>query len=94
MDAVRLVAAFKESAGRALSNYEKVQAANIKLAILIHGDWRETRILVKTGTTSGMVILNSGWQFLPELCLVDTLREFLREQLPVEVFAPVNGSAA
>ena len=52
----------------------------------------DTKILLISGLATGMLVLNSGWQFLPKPFMSDMLRDrirdFLSEQPPIKNHLP------
>lgn len=68
----------------------------IELAIQLHRERPDTRILLISALESGILLLRSGWQFLPKPVmgelLKDRIRELLTDREPDEpVFGPDMG---
>jgi DNA-binding response OmpR family regulator len=75
-----------------LSDIEMPGMTGIELAIQLNRERPLTRILLISGVTSGLLVLNNGWQFLPKPFLGDMLRDrirdFLSEQPPIDEHVP------
>lgn len=58
-----------------LSDVEMPNMTGIELATQVQIDRPEIRILLMSGMTSGMLLLNEGWQFLPKPFMASLLKE-------------------
>ncbi|MGA2133549.1 MAG: response regulator [Bryobacteraceae bacterium] len=69
-----------------LSDIDMPGMTGIELATQLNQERPETKILLISGLPTGMLVLNSGWQFLPKPFMSDMLRDrirdFLSEKLP------------
>jgi DNA-binding response OmpR family regulator len=70
-----------------LSDVEMPEMTGIELAIQLNAARPDIRVLLISGLASGVLVLNSGWQFLPKPFMSDMLRDrirdFLAEQSPI-----------
>ena len=64
-----------------LSDVEMPGMTGIELAIQLNRARPTTRILLISGLDSGMLLLNSGWHFLPKPFVADMLRDRVRDYL-------------
>jgi DNA-binding response OmpR family regulator len=75
-----------------LSDVEMPGMTGIELAIQLNQERPDTKILLISGLPSGVLVLNSGWQFLPKPfvseMLRDRIRDFLSEQPPIKEHLP------
>jgi two-component system, cell cycle sensor histidine kinase and response regulator CckA len=67
-----------------LSDVEMPGMTGIELAIQLNRLRPATKILLISGLSSGMLVLNNGWQFLPKPFLSDMLRDRIRDFLSEE----------
>ena len=71
-----------------LSDVEMPGMTGIELAIQLNHERPDTKILLISGLSTGMLVLNNGWQFLPKPfvddMLRDRIRDFLSEQPPIK----------
>lgn len=78
-----------------LSDVEMPRMTGIELAIQLNQERAETKVLLISGLTTGMLVLNNGWHFLPKPfvgdMLRDRIRECLSEQPPVAKHVVVGG---
>ena len=58
-----------------LSNIQMPRMTGIELATQISIERPETRVLLMTGLTSGMLVLDKGWQFPPKPFVPDMLKQ-------------------
>ena len=70
-----------------LSDIEMPGMTGIELAIQLNQERPDTKILLISGLTTGLLVLNNGWQFLPKPFIADMLRDRIRDCLG-EVQAP------
>ena len=75
-----------------LSDVEMPGMTGIELALQLNQEIPDTKILLISGLATGMLVLNSGWQFLPKPFMSDMLRDrirdFLSEQPPIKNHLP------
>ena len=58
-----------------LSNLQMPRMTGIELATQISMERPETKVLLMSGLTSGLLLLGKGWQFLPKPFLPDMLKQ-------------------
>lgn len=68
------------------------EMTGIELAIQLNQERPDTKILLISGLSTGMLVLNNGWQFLPKPfmsdMLKDRIRDFLSEQPSIREHLP------
>jgi len=57
-----------------LSDVEMPRMTGVELATQLQNERPETQVLLMSGMTSGMLVLNEGWQFLPKPFMVHMLK--------------------
>lgn len=75
-----------------LSDVDMPEMTGIELAIQLNQERPDTKILLISGLSTGMLVLNNGWQFLPKPfmsdMLKDRIRDFLSEQPSIREHLP------
>ena len=91
-DALQKAREFDGTIHLLLSDIEMPGMTGIELAIQLNQERPDTKILLISGLATGMLVLNSGWQFLPKPfvseMLRDRIRDFLSEQPPIKAHLP------
>ena len=75
-----------------LSDVEMPGMTGIELAIQLDKERPDMKVLLISGMATGMLVLNSGWAFLPKPFMAnmlrDRIRDFLLEQPPMKEGSP------
>lgn len=91
-DALHKAGAFDGAIHLLLAGVELPGMTGMELAIQVHRERPETKILLISGLDSGILTLNKDWQFLPEPFMASLLdgkiRDLLSEQEPPVEHAP------
>jgi DNA-binding response OmpR family regulator len=77
-DALQKAREFDGTIHLLLSDIEMPGMTGIELATQLNQERPDTRILLISGLATGMLVLNSGWSFLPKPFVSDLLRDRIR----------------
>jgi len=96
-DALHKAGAFDGAIHLLLAGVELPGMTGMELAIQVHRERSDTKILLISGLDSGILTLDEDWQFLPKPFMAnllrDTIQELLSDQEPAAEHAPAFSAA-